>query len=384
MSGIYIHIPFCASRCIYCDFYSTTLHHKATSYVEALIREMDERKRYLCEPIRTIYFGGGTPSQLGPDNIAAILRALASRFDLSQCEEITIEANPEDFIDGTWPLAGTASLPFAGGTEGISVNRVSLGVQSMVDSELRLLRRRHTADHVSKAVSLLRESGIRNLSLDLMYGLPAQTLDSWRYSIDAILRLRPQHISAYNLSIEPGTPLDALVQAGKLTPADDDTCLQMAALLRQKLQDAGYVHYEISNYALPGLHSRHNSSYWQPTPYLGLGPGAHSYDGRNRRTWNAPDLTAYLNGIRHEEAETLTPADIYNERLMLGLRTARGVAHSELLRLLPPSASTEALQSSMCSLQHRGLLRIDDGRLTLTEAGLALADEVIRELMFIE
>ena len=390
MSSIYLHIPFCASRCIYCDFYSTTLRNKAPQYVEALIREMDERKSFLRTPVRTIYFGGGTPSQLGPAHIAALLRALSSRFDLSLCEEITLEANPEDFIDGTWPLPSPSqpslaapSSPYAGGLEGGLITRLSLGVQSLVDSELRLLHRRHNAAHVREAVHLIRNAGITNLSLDLMYGLPTQTLASWEYSIDEVLKLRPQHISAYNLSVEPGTRLHTLVQKGELTPCDDETCLQMAALLRTKLNAAGFEQYEISNFSLPGFHSRHNSSYWEPTPYLGLGPGAHSYDGHNRRSWNAPDVSSYLKGIRHEEFEILTDLDLYNERVMLGLRTARGIDLHDLESILPESSSFSSLRAIIDSLIHRNLLQLHQNRLSLTPSGLSLADEVIRELMFV-
>ncbi len=418
VSGIYIHIPFCASRCIYCDFYSTTLRNKAPQYVEALIREMDERRSFLHTPVRTIYFGGGTPSQLGPSHIATLLRALSSRFDLSLCEEITLEANPEDFIDGTWPLpspsqpsmAASSSLfappvsvaakfgcqaspsqpsmaapssPYAGGLEGGLITRLSLGVQSLVDSELRLLHRRHNAAHVREAVHLIRNAGITNLSLDLMYGLPTQTLASWEYSIDEVLKLRPQHISAYNLSVEPGTRLHTLVQNGELTPCDDETCLQMAALLRTKLNAAGFEQYEISNFSLPGFHSRHNSSYWEPTPYLGLGPGAHSYDGHNRRSWNAPDISSYLKGIRHEEFETLSDLDLYNERVMLGLRTARGIDLHDLESILPESSSFSSLRAIIDSLIHRNLLQLHQNRLSLTPSGLSLADEIIRELMFV-
>ena len=399
MAGIYIHIPFCATRCIYCDFYSTTLRNKGPQYVEALVREMDERKDFLREPIRTIYFGGGTPSQIGPTCINSILSALASRFDLSQCEEITLEANPEDFIDGTWPLpphsphvqygampSRPSSSPYAGGLEGVT--RLSLGVQSLIDSELILLRRRHNATHVRQAVKLLRDAGITNLSIDLMYGLPTQTLQSWEYSIDEALKLQPQHISAYNLSVEPGTRLHALVEKGELIPCDDETCLQMAALLCAKLKTAGFEQYEISNFALPGFHSRHNSSYWVPTPYLGLGPGAHSYDGHNRRSWNVPDVASYLKGIRVEESETLTDLDIFNERIMLGLRTAQGIDLHDLKTAFPKSSSKTitfiTFQATIDSLIHRKLLQFHSNHISLTTSGLSLADEVIRELLILD
>ena len=366
MAGIYLHIPFCASRCIYCDFYSTvTRRERMEAFVEALCGEMEERKGLLQgEVIRTLYFGGGTPSLLGAALTEKILRQAASCFDLSECEEVTLEANPEDVMnEELWPAL----------TE---VNRVSMGVQSMVDSELQLLGRRHDAQRVREAVHRLRTLGIGNISLDLMYGLPRQTMESWAYSIEQLLALHPQHISAYNLSVEEGTRLYRKVQRGELVPADDETCLAMASLLRQRLREAGYQQYEISNYALPGFHSRHNSSYWVQTPYLGLGPGAHSYDGQCLRSWNATDLGQYIAGNRQEEHEHLSPTDRYNERLMLGLRTARGVDLNELTL----DGEQPDISDKLSELQSRHLVHIDHNRMILTEEGLALCDEVIREL----
>lgn len=371
MAGIYIHIPFCATRCIYCDFYSTTLRNKGDEYVKALAKEMDERKEFLRdEPLQTIYLGGGTPSQLGDACIRQILNAIAERYDLSQVTEITMEANPDDIREGQdWGR----------------VNRISMGVQSMVDDELRLLHRRHDAAQVRMAVKILRDADIENISLDLMYGLPTQTLESWEYSIDELLKLRPQHISAYNLSVEEGTKLNMLVEKGELTVCDDETCLDMAALLRDKLRAAGYEQYEISNYALPGYHSRHNSSYWVQTPYLGLGPGAHSYDGQRQRTWNAPRVMEYLQGKRTEEKEILTDIDLYNERVMLGLRTQQGVKLNEeewnkKKEIIAVLKKRNLIKEVTAPFPHLGEKAGDRG-LSLTEKGLALGDEVIRELM---
>lgn len=359
MAGIYIHIPFCASRCIYCDFYSTTLRGKGPLYVEALRREMNERKNWLGDaPVRTIYLGGGTPSQLGDACIRDILSSIADCFDLSSLEEITMEANPDDIRKGQdWGM----------------VNRISMGVQSMVDDELRMLNRRHDAAQVRRAVEIIRNQGIHNISLDLMYGLPSQTIESWQYSIDELLKLKPEHISAYNLSVEDGTRLDRLVKKGELSPADDELCLQMAALLRVKLRAAGYEQYEISNYCLPGFHSRHNSSYWDQTPYIGLGPGAHSYDGTRRRAWNEPLIQHYLKGERKEGFEDLSDIDLYNERVMLGLRTRKGTPLSSMMP-----------QQMLKLLLQRGLIEQTESYIKLTESGLALADEVIRDLILIE
>lgn len=359
MAGIYIHIPFCATRCIYCDFYSTTLRGKGPQYVDALAQEMDERKGWLGDaPVRTLYLGGGTPSQLGDENIRLLLEAVGQRFDLSTVEEITMEANPDDIREGQdWGR----------------VNRISMGVQSMVDEELAMLNRRHNAQQVHQAVATLRNIGIGNISLDLMYGLPRQTLESWAYSIDQLLKLKPEHISAYNLSVEEGTRLYNKVQKGELTPADDELCLQMAALLRDRLKAAGYEQYEISNYCLPGFHSRHNSSYWNQTPYLGLGPGAHSYDGRRLRTWNEPFVLKYLHGERQEGREELSDTDLYNERVMLGLRTRWGTP-------LSPTMPQQVLQK----LFAERLIEQVGQHIRLTDAGLALGDEVTRELMLLD
>lgn len=371
MSGIYIHIPFCATRCIYCDFYSTTLRDKGAEYAAALAMEMDERKsflaghegadgRWICDdPLRTIYLGGGTPSQLGDTTLREILEAIERRFDLSQVTEITMEANPDDIREGQdWG----------------KVNRVSMGVQSMVDTELQMLHRRHNAEQVRKAVETLKSAGISNISLDLMYGLPQQTMESWEYSIDELLKLQPQHISAYCLSVEDGTRLNTMVEKGELTPCDDETCNAMNTLLRQKLHTAGFEQYEISNYARSGFYSRHNSSYWTQTPYLGLGPGAHSYDGKNLRCWNLPRVMEYLKGNRLEEKEYLTDTDLYNERVMLGLRTANGVTLS--------NEEIETKKQAIEQLLARGLIRVSEGTtIVLTELGLALGDEVIRDLM---
>lgn len=356
MAGIYIHIPFCASRCIYCDFYSTTLRGKGPLYVEALRREMNERKNWLGDaPVRTIYLGGGTPSQLGDACIRDILSSIEECFDLSSLEEVTMEANPDDICEGQdWGM----------------VNRISMGVQSMMDNELRMLNRRHDAAQVRRAVEIIRNQGIHNISLDLMYGLPNQTIESWQYSIDELLKLRPEHISAYNLSVEEGTRLDNLIKKGELSPADDELCLQMAALLRDKLRAAGYEQYEISNYCLPGFHSRHNSSYWDQTPYLGLGPGAHSYDGHRLRIWNEPRLQHYLSGTRLVGQEELSDTDIYNERVMLGLRTSKG---TPLTATMP--------NNIIDSLLDQGLIEVVGTNIKLTETGLALGDEVTRELM---
>lgn len=372
MSGIYIHIPFCASRCIYCDFYSTTIRGKAHEYVDAILKEYEERSDFLPseEPLRTIYIGGGTPSQLPITE----LKRLIDFFNNKDVKEFTIEANPEDICE-EWAKA-VGQYPNI---------RISIGVQSLNDNELRIINRRHNSKKPLEAVKFLREAGIKNISVDLMYGLPTQSLETWEESINGIIALNPEHISAYCLSVEEESPLRKLIEKGELSPADEDLCLEMAELLRKKLKEAGYIQYEISNYSKPGFESKHNSSYWDGTPYLGLGPGAHSYDGKYHRRWNIGDLNSYLNGERKEDGETLSDKDIFNETIMLGLRTNKGVSASLFENIdnycnYKGDRKKNNYKKAIEGFISRGLLTKKGNNLILSESGLALADEVMREL----
>lgn len=379
MAGIYIHVPFCKTRCIYCDFYSTTLGgSRSKLFVSRVLEEARSRKGFLAgEPVKTVYIGGGTPSQLDVEQLCRLVNGLSTLFDLSQVEEFTLEANPEDITQDY-----VASLPSC-------INRVSMGVQSFIDEELEMLHRRHNAEKARHAVSLLKQHGIGNISIDLMYGLPLQTLDSFAYSIQEAVACGTQHISAYNLQVEEGTQLHQLVSDRRLAVADDDTCIAMNEMLRSRLAAAGFEQYEISNYALPGRHSRHNSSYWTGAPYLGLGPGAHSYDGQRTRCFNEPDLLSYLDGQRHEETELLSDDDIFNERIMLGLRTSTGVQLDETRQMLAHFAQkgdhthkeTEEWQRHFQRYIDMGWICLTPTHhFRLTAAGLAKADEVMREL----
>ncbi len=313
MAGIYVHIPFCASRCAYCDFFSTLkLEQAGAFYVEALIAEARLRRDELRgEPIKTLYLGGGTPSQLPVALLRRLVAGLRGIFDLFGLEEFTVEANPDD-VTPEW----CAALPPLG------VNRVSMGVQSFQDDILRAIGRRHTAQQAVEAVARLREAGIRNISIDLIYGLPGQTVESWTDSVRQAIALKPQHISAYGLTYEEGTRLWQQRERGEVIEVPEEQCIEMYRILVDTLQAAGYEHYEISNFALPGYHSRHNSSYWDDTPYLGLGAAAHSYDGAVRR-YNPADLQEYIDkitaGAPAYEQEELTQRERDDERVMLGL-----------------------------------------------------------------
>ena len=368
MAGIYIHIPFCAKRCIYCGFFSTVRQEEAARYVKAVCRELELRSGYLSgAPVSTVYFGGGTPSRLTPEQIGQIINCIQNTLSLNNLEELTVECNPDDVT----PQYVTSLCA-------LGVNRISMGVQTFNEEMLRFLHRRHTAAQAPDAVRVCRESGITNISIDLMYGLPGQTLDMFRADLQTALSLPVQHISSYCLSYEENTPFLALRDQGKLTQADDELCSQMYALMCDMLREGGFEHYEISNFCRPGYHSRHNSSYWDGTPYLGLGAGAHSYDGRSRQ-WNPSDLDAYMQGVEQGspafDIERLSDTDIYNEKIMLSLRTSRGLD----LSVLSDKERSGLLENARQFLSD-GSLSLVDNRLRIPESGMFISDFVISSL----
>lgn len=378
MAGVYVHIPFCASRCSYCDFFSTLqLEQTGAAYVEAVIAEARLRRDELQgEAVRTLYLGGGTPSQLPVPLLARLVEGLRGVFGFQDLEEFTVEANPDD-VTPSW----CAALPPLG------VNRVSMGVQSFEDGILRLIGRCHTAQQAVQAVNNLRQSGIDNISVDLIYGLPGQTISSWTDTVKQALDLEPQHISAYGLTYEEGTRLWRQRERGEVIEVPEEQCLEMYRILVGCLKSAGYEHYEISNFALPGFHSRHNSSYWNDTPYLGLGAAAHSYDGKIRR-YNPHSLQQYLDRIMAGEMaceqEELTQCERYDERVMLGLRTSRGVDAERLRKDFGDEAWTHFTREAAHHIAVGNLRVIDDNRYILMADGIMLSDSVIRDLMWDE
>ena len=376
MAGIYIHVPFCQSRCAYCDFYSTTLLAHREAYVDTVCRELRLRLHELQgEPIKTIYFGGGTPSTL---TIEELRRILENIFHLSsfnfQLEEITLEANPDDLTEEY--IQGLRTLP---------INRVSLGIQSFHDRTLRLVGRRHTAKEAIDAVHRLQQAGLTNISIDLIYGLPGETLDDWAYSLDQAIALGVKHISAYHLTYEEGTRLWRMQEQGLVAPIDEEQSVRSFELLREKLLAAGYEHYEISNFALPGYHSRHNSSYWQGIKYIGIGPGAHSYDGSNRR-WNLSSLTDYI-ATPHEEdvpheVEHLTTDERYDERIITELRTAQGIDLTQLKADFGDTYHTHCLHCAAPYIERGQLIHTEDNHLYLTPESILVSDAVMRDLLY--
>ncbi|MBQ1178929.1 MAG: radical SAM family heme chaperone HemW [Bacteroidaceae bacterium] len=377
MAGIYIHVPFCQSRCAYCDFYSTTLLTHRAMYVDTLCRELRHRLPELQgQKIETIYFGGGTPSTLTIDELSKILRCIKESATLNNSinQEITLEANPDDLKDEY--VQGLLTLP---------INRISLGIQSFHNPTLRLVGRRHTAQEAIDAVLRLQQAGLTNISIDLIYGLPGETIDDWSYSLDQAISLGVKHISAYHLTYEEGTRLWRMKEQGLEQPIDEEQSVLSFELLREKLLSAGYEHYEISNFAQPDYHSRHNSSYWQGTPYIGIGPGAHSYDGHTRR-WNLSDLTAYLatshgEDVPHEE-EHLTEDEHYDERIITELRTSQGIDLNKLLTDLGERYHSYCLQCAAPYIHRGQLIHTHDNHLHLTPESILISDAVMRDLLW--
>ncbi len=380
MTGLYLHIPFCKSRCIYCGFYSTTHHELRQRYVDAICREMEIRgtecltaaNQQTASLIDTIYLGGGTPSQLTTDQLCQLFLYINNVYALTPHPEVTIEVNPDDV---THPYVATLSQ--------LPVNRVSMGAQTFDDQRLRFLHRRHTAAQVPQAVSMLRDAGIRNISIDLMYGFPDETLDDWQRDIDAALALDVEHISAYCLMIEEGTPLWEM-RKGELERNrrnGEELERQMYETLTDRLTAAGYEHYEISNFARPGYRSRHNSSYWNDVPYIGLGAAAHSYDLASR-SWNVADIRQYIEAIEKGEIpcerEVLDADTHYNDRVTTALRTSDGLD----LTTLSDRHRTHCLHEAHPFLDD-GLLRLAGNRLVLTRRGLFVSDMVMSGLMMV-
>ena len=376
MAGIYIHIPFCKRRCIYCDFFSTTQSEKKADYVHALVRELEIRKDYLDnEEIETIYLGGGTPSQLSQEELEEIFTYIYKVYKVTPDAEITLEANPDDLTPEY--VAMLRTLPF---------NRISMGIQTFQEETLKLLHRRHTAQQAIEAFKRCREAGFQNISIDLMYGLPGETLDTWEQDLQQALALHPEHISAYHLIYEEGTTLWNLREQNKAEEAEEELSLTLFKTLIESLTKAGYQHYEISNFCLPGLHSRHNSSYWTGKKYLGCGPSAHSFDGTSRQ-WNVSSLEQYLKGIHTDqldfEIEDLDLYTRYNDFVITSIRTCWGMPLSQLRTNYGETLYNYCLRMAKPHIQ-QGVLEIEEDTLKLTSEGIFISDGIMSDLLWIE
>jgi len=363
MAGLYVHIPFCKSRCIYCGFYSSTALDLHQSYIEALIKELQMR---CTSPISTIYLGGGTPSQLTIPQLHQLFDAIYIYNKVEPDAEVTIEVNPDD-----------VTPDFVSALKDLPVNRVSMGAQTFDNQRLHWLHRRHTSQQVSQAVTLLHQAGIQNISIDLMYGFPDETLEDWHADISRALALNVEHISAYCLMIEEDTPLYRM----QLPELDEELECQMYYTLIDRLEAAGYEHYEISNFARPGFRSLHNSSYWTGTPYVGLGAAAHSYDVRTR-SWNISDIRQYIEAIQKNQRpyeEELIDADTrYNDMVTVALRTREGLSLSSIT----DTQRTHCLKNAQRFID-AGLLVLSDDALRLTRKGLFVSDMIMSDLIMV-
>lgn len=373
MAGIYLHIPFCKSFCSYCDFYSVTDTENTGRFVDAIIAESALRSAYLGgETVDTVYFGGGTPSLLTAADIKKILSAISERHNISYDPEITLEANPDDINDRYLGELGEAGI-----------NRLSFGIQSWNDARLKYLGRRHTAAESALALEGAFRAGFKNVSADLIYGVPGMTQADLKADLDKTFSYPVTHLSAYHLTIEEGTKFGKMKKEGKLTEADEEVSAAMFSLLGSECRTHGFIHYEISNFAAGGYISRHNSSYWKQIPYMGLGPSAHSFNGVSRQ-WNEPNLKKYIRSVETGtvpfEREELDRITMFNEYLMTSLRTMWGVdlEHVE-------HAYDKELHDYLVNLSEKyiryGLMNRNKNTLVLTDQGKMISDNIIGELL---
>ncbi|MBO7635696.1 MAG: radical SAM family heme chaperone HemW [Paludibacteraceae bacterium] len=374
MAGLYLHIPFCESRCYYCDFYSSTFKGNRDLLLSSIQKELRERRQYITGSVRTIYFGGGTPSQLTTEEISSLLQTIFDNYDC-RVEELTLEANPEDL-----------AADYLQALKSLGVNRLSIGVQSFDDEDLKRINRRHTAQKAIEAVQLAQQIGFDNISIDLIYGLPQQTLMGWKKNIQQAIDLNVQHISAYSLTFEEGTMLTKMRDRGEIMEADEELSFEMFKLLRQTLSENGYVPYEISNFALPGYESKHNSSYWNYVPYLGVGPSAHSFDGQSRR-WNIANSRLYISkmadGDTYYNMEMLDNFTRYNEYVMTGLRKKEGVDIAVLENLFGKDLRDYFLRMIDAYIKEEKVIK-EGQHYYFSEDGIFISDYIIEELFWME
>ena len=372
---IYIHIPYCHHKCTYCAFYSNAgRREEQQAYVEAVCEELRQRSGEQTDhPIRTIYFGGGTPTLLPIELLSKIVATLRNLFDLSQLEEATIEANPENLTSEY--LEALSGLHF--------FNRISIGIQSFNANDLKLFNRVHTPEQALDAIRNARQAGFHNISADLIYGIPGQTLSTWKENLQQIFALPVTHLSCYALSLEPQSILWRQVESGKIAMPEEEAVLEAYELLLQEAKAHGFGQYEISNFCKPGMPSRHNSRYWDRTPYLGIGAAAHSFDGKCRR-WNVADTRHYIHSISNNEnyyeSERLTEIQSFNEYIMTALRTTAGIDKSALPKIAARIFDKQ-FRPAVERQIHLGLLTETPTHIIPTHDGLLQADGIATKLM---
>ncbi len=375
MAGIYIHVPFCKKACHYCNFHFSTQLQLKPDLVAAICKEAILRKAFLQEPIETIYFGGGTPSLLSGSELKMILDTLSEHYTITSAAEITLEANPDDINTeklNHWRQAG--------------INRLSIGIQSFFEEDLQWMNRAHNVEQAKHCIELAQSAGFHNLTIDLIYGTPGLTDERWKQNIETALTLGIPHLSCYALTVEPHTALDVMVRKGTKEQVDADHQATHFGILTQTLENAGFEHYEISNFAKPGYRSKHNSSYWQGKPYLGLGPAAHSFDGELTRQWNISNNPLYISSLQQGnipfEYETLTTVQRINEYLMTSLRTMEGISLNFLEKYWGEDRKQEVLQAAQIHVAQQNI-QLQNHHIILTAQGKFLADGIAADL-FVE
>jgi oxygen-independent coproporphyrinogen-3 oxidase len=373
MAGIYIHIPFCKKLCSYCDFYHIITQTENRSYVDTLIKEAGIRREYLGnENVSTIYIGGGTPSVLSPEEIETILNSIRKLFKVDENCETTIELNPDDIY-----------RDYLQGLKDSGVNRVSLGIQSWRDSDLKLMNRRHNAAQAAAALEQSLKSGFENVTIDLIYGIPGMTTADWSSNLDISFSYDIKHLSAYHLTIEPGTVFGKMKEKGILTEIDEDESSAQFHLLIDKALSAGFIHYEISNFGKPGYFSVHNSNYWKQVSYIGLGPSAHSFNGYSRQ-WNVRDVKKYIKAVDSGsllfEREELDRKTRFNEYIMTSLRTMWGMDLDYVEKAFDKEGYDYVVNLSGKMVDY-GLMKQENKTLVLTNQGKLIADNIISGLM---
>ena len=377
MAGIYIHIPFCKSKCAYCNFFSVVTEKQHADFLDALKKEILIRKSYLnCEKINTIYFGGGTPSLLKPIEIQSILDVLYKNFNISENPEITLEANPD-----------TVSEELLKDFNTVGINRLSVGIQSFHDDDLQYLSRKHDSEHALQVLDWANMTGFQEVTMDLIYGIPTLTEEKWAENLDIFFSKGINHLSAYALTIEPKTALGQRISKGVAAPVDEDATIRHYEMLVERAEKEGFEHYEISNFAKPGHYSRHNCSYWTGEKYLGLGPSAHSFDGVSRQ-WNVANVTEYcrlINDFPNSlemnwfEKEILTSNDRYNEYVMTSLRTRRGCDIGKIRENFGERYQKH-FEENIAPYLNDGRLVKHGNNYILTESGMLFADGIAAEL----
>jgi len=376
MAGIYIHIPFCRKICSYCDFYKVISKENNSAFIDALLKEAEIRNNYLAEEaVSTIYFGGGTPTVLSPEEIKKILDGLFLLFTIDRNCEITIELNPDD-ID----------IHYLKGLKDLGVNRISLGVQSWRDEDLKLLNRRHSSAQAEKALNFSFDAGFENVTIDLIYGIPGMSSSGWMANLDKTFSFNIKHLSAYHLTIEPGTTFGKMKEKGLLTEIDEEESASQFNILIEKSEKAGFIHYEISNFGKEGYFSRHNTNYWRQINYLGLGPSAHSFNNYSRQ-WNLKNVNSYINSVKNNkpfyESEELSVKTRFNEYIMTSLRTMWGI-DLDFVETAFEKEGYDYIVNMAGKFKNYGLMKQENKNLVLTNQGKMISDNIISEFMMPE